>query len=331
MRAGMTLWKKFRHRLESAALRSAAWLIPRLSRSQCVRLANALGEIAYRLDRRGRTVALDNLRCCLREKTRAQHEEIARESYRNFARTILDLFWAPALARPENRHWLRVNNRSGPLPELGSGKPGGIYLTLHFGNWEWGNLAGGFEGHQYPAVAEKFKNPALEPIFKELREISGVTIIPQENSMMRMLKAVKRGGITAMLADLTLPPTQASTVIRAFGKELCVSVLHAVLAQRGGARMVPGIAWPDADGGCTVEVYPDLSFPENASLQQMVQQCWDFFEPHVRAHPGLWLWPYKHFRYKPKGATEEYPAYANESGAFEKLRRRELGKPLSAL
>jgi Kdo2-lipid IVA lauroyltransferase/acyltransferase len=321
----MSLWKKIRHRLEAAVLRFFAWLVPRLSRDGCVRLANGLGEFAYRLDHRGRHVALENLRCAFGDRlTPEGRKAVARESYRNFARTIVDLFWAPALARPENRHWLRVENWEKVADNFGPGKRGAMFVTLHFGNWEWANLAGGFLGQSYPVVAEKFKNPMLESIFTGLRQASGATIIPQESSMIRMLKTVKRGGITAMLADLCVPPSQAATVIRAFGMELSVSVLHAVLAQRGGARVYPVLARPDPDGGSTVIVSPELEITPEASWHEIAQRCWDFYEPLVRAHPGMWLWPYKHFRYKPRDTDTEYPFYANKSGAFEKLRRREL-------
>ena len=308
-------------------LRGFAWLVPRLSRVRCVRLANALGEFAYRLDHRGRAVALENIRCALGPGIPPEKRaEMARASYRNFARTMIDLFWAPAFAHAENRHWVRVEQWPRPAETIGPGRPGTMFLTLHFGNWEWANLACGLVGYTFPAVAEKFKNPALTPIFTQIREITGARIIPQENSMLRMLKTVKRGGVTAMLADLNVPPGQASTIIRAFGLELCVSVLHAVLAQRGGARIVPVISRPDADGGCTMLVAPPLAIAPGATLHDIAQQCWDFYEPHLRAQPGLWLWPYKHFRYRPHGTPEEYPDYANESKAFEKLRRRELPK-----
>jgi lauroyl/myristoyl acyltransferase len=107
--------------------------------------------------------------------------------------------------------------------------------------------------------------------------------------------------------------------------ELSVSVLHAVLAQRGGARVYPILPIPDPDGGCTVVIYPELEITPECTLREIAQRCWDVFEPFVCQHPGLWLWPYKHFRVKPRGAQVPYPSYANESGAFEKLRRRELG------
>lgn len=320
----MSLWKRIRHRIEAASVRLLAWFIPRLSRGRCVRLANALGEIAFRLDHRGRAVALANVECALGDTLSAeQRRAIARESYRNFARTMVDLFWAPALALPENRHWLRIHYLDGcGLKVEGQGA---VLLTLHLGNWEWASLSAPWMGHACIAVAEEFKNPALAGIFRELRQTTGQTIIPQENSMMKMLRTVKRGGCTALLTDLTLRPQQASTVIRAFGLELCVSVLHAVLAQRADALIVPAMCLPDDDGGATIHFLKPLKFPANASLQQITQMCWDHFEPHIRTRPGLWLWPYKHFRYKPRGATNAYPFYANESVAFEKLRRNELG------
>ena len=106
----MSLWKRIRHRMETAALRFLAWWIPTLSRSQCLRLANALGALGARFDRRGRAVALANVECAFGDRfSAAQMEEIVRASYQNFARAMLDLFWSPALARPENRHWLRLS------------------------------------------------------------------------------------------------------------------------------------------------------------------------------------------------------------------------------
>jgi hypothetical protein len=68
-----------------------------------------------------------------------------------------------------------------------------------------------------------------------------------------------------------------------------------------------------------------LEYPADATLREIAQACWDYFEPRLLREPGLWMWPYKHFRYKPRGTTDAYPFYANESGAFEKLRRKELG------
>ena len=57
-----TAWKKIRYRLEWLALKSATKFLPLLSRKACYRLALLLGSLGAMLDRRGRRVALSNLR-----------------------------------------------------------------------------------------------------------------------------------------------------------------------------------------------------------------------------------------------------------------------------
>ena len=317
--------KKLRHFIETALCRLLAWWIPHLTRRSCVHLANGLGTVAFKLDRRGRTVALENVRCALGPAlTDGQRREIVHASYRNFARTMVDLFWSPALARPRNRHWLRLAGFPHLHERLAREKCGAVILTLHYGNWEWASLATAWAGFPCLAVAENFKNPGLNAIFKALREVSGQTIIPQEKSMLRMLREVKRGASVAFLADLTVAPSQASAVVRTFALEMCVSILHSVLALRGDALVVPCVCLPQPDGSQAMTALEPLDIPPDATPAEVAQLCWDFYEPIIRANPGLWLWPYKHFRYKPHGAANEYPFYANEWDAFDKLRAESI-------
>ena len=327
----MSRWKNFRYRLERGALELLVWGIPHLSRRWCVRLSGLCGEIAFACDRGGRAVAQANLECTLgHHYSPPQRRKIARASYRNFARTMLDLFWAKNLTPANYRDYLRLEGFE-EFRERHERSPGGsIALCVHYGNWEWAGLALGFAGIPSMVVAENFKNPSLTEMFSHLREVSGHTIIAQEKSMLRLLKTVKRGGATGMLLDLSLHPTEAATIIEAFGLKMCVSLLHAVLAQRAGTLLVPLEAVPLPDGTCRVIAHPPVDYPAGATPQEIAQRCWEVYEPIIRAHPEKWLWPYKHFRYLPRDAARPYPAYANDSSDFEKLLRtiaREQGAP----
>ena len=318
----MSRWKSFRYRLERLGLDFLAWGIPRLTRRRCVKLGLVLGDFAYALDRRGRAVARANLECALGDRiTPAQRREITRASYRNFVRTMLDLFWGQNLTPANYRDYLRLEGFEA-LHERHARSPGGsILFCVHQGNWEWASLAFGFAGLPTIIVAENFKNPLLSEVFNRLREVSGHKIIPQENSMLRLLKVVKRGGATGMLLDLNLRPTQAATIIEGFGLKMCVTFLHAILAQRAGTLLIPVETEPLPDGTCRVIAHPPVEWPAGATPHVIAQRCWDAFEPILRANPRGWLWPYKHFRYRPKNADRPYPFYANESSKFEKLLR----------
>lgn len=319
----MSRWKQFRHRLECLGIGLLARGVPRLPRRACVWLGNALGGIAYRVDRRGRTVALENIACVFGETLPlAERRRIARASYRNFLRTMLDLFWSANLT-PENwRKWIEPVGFDSLKERLAREQRGAIFVCVHQGNWEWASLTFGFLGLPTTIVAENFKNPGLTASFNALRERTGHTIIPQENSILRMLKIVKRRGATGMLIDLNLRPTQAATIVEAFGPgglKMCVPVLHAVLAERANALFVPVETQPHADGTCRVIAHPGVEVPPGATVHEIAQRCWDACEPFVRARPEEWLWPYKHFRYRPRDDTRRYPAYANESRKFDQL------------
>ena len=322
----MSPWKEFRHRIEAAACSALALGIPRLGRMNCVRLGSALGDAAYRLDARGRAVALANLECVFGDRySLADRRDIARASYQNFARTMLDLFWASRLARDGYERHIRIEGFEALRAHIAAEKRGVVFLCVHQGNWEWASISGGFLGLHYAVVTEGFKNPRLTAIFNRQREITGQTMIPQDNSFVRMLKIVKRGGATGILIDLNLHPSQAATVIEGFGLKMCVPLLHGVLAQRGGARLVPVSTDPQPDGSCRVVVHPSVVFGVEKRLPEIAQQCWDIFDPVIRARPELWLWPYKHFRYRPKDAERAYPFYSNTSAKFEKLLRDTTG------
>jgi len=115
---------------------------------------------------------------------------------------------------------------------------------------------------------------------------------------------------------------EASTVKNTFGMQLCATFLHAVLALRGGARLVPLEGRSLPDGTCRVILHPPIEIPPDATYRQVTQQCWDFFEPVIRDNPRHWMWAYKHWRYKPANTKQAYPFYSYVHRDFEKLLAR---------
>jgi lauroyl/myristoyl acyltransferase len=312
--------KAFRHRLEYAAASAVARIVPRLSRATCAAWGERLGHAAYRADARGRAVALDNLRFALGDTLdAAARERVARASYGHFARAILDLFWAPRVDDATLAEFAEVEGAE-QARALFAENRGSIFINVHYGAFEWGFLAPGFFGWRGLGVAEDFKNPLLAPLFARLRGAGGNRILPQRNSMLHLFKHLKTGGGTGSMADLTLPPSGASAVIRVFGRETCVTQLHGLLHLRTGAPILPIESEHLPGGRCRLRYHPPLAFPPGATAADISQACWDFYEPRIRANPEQWLWAYKHWRYRPADGGGDYPFYANPSSKFEKLR-----------
>lgn len=293
-------------------------MAPLLSRKACYHLAQVTGTLAAHLDRHGRRVALANLTAAFGQTKSAEEcRGIVRESYQHFARTMLDLFWSPRLTRENFSRYVDFENLEPWLAEVRPGDPF-ILGCYHYSNFEWLSLAGGFLGYPSAIIAQEFKNPLLDPLFKNLREQSGHEMVSRDGAIIRLYKALRRKRGVAILVDLTIPPKIPTVAIDCFGLKTSVTFAHAWLHLRSGAPIIMAHCEPLSGGRYRIVFHQKLAFEPGASLKEIAQSCWDQFEPYVRQNPAPWLWMYKHWRYRPAAADPgSYPFYANVSADFE--------------
>jgi lauroyl/myristoyl acyltransferase len=316
-------WKRQRYRLEWTGLRLASTLVCLLPWRAIGPLASFVGSIFFSLDRHRRKVTLANLRSALGEQiSEAEIHTIGRKSYGVFARTALELLWSPNLSA-EVLDEIITTEGLAPMPEHGSsGKPA-IYFCLHAGNFEWLSQITCRHFGNFPVIAQNLKNPLLGPLFDGWRSALGQEIMPQKGAMLRTLRHLKEGGKMGMLIDLNLKPSEGPVIIRCFGRFLTpVTRLPAELALRTGAALVPVACLPRPDGGYIVRYLPELSVTAESGVEEIAQACWDALEPGLHTHPELWLWSYKHWRYRPEGSEgARYPFYAGEYVPYQELLR----------
>jgi Kdo2-lipid IVA lauroyltransferase/acyltransferase len=311
--------KEFRYRLEWLALMAALKIVPLLSRGACYRLAGAAGLLAARFDRAGRRVVLANLEAAFGDELSVvRRTEIMRESYQNFARTMLDLFWSPRLNRQNFEQYIEFEGLERMRADCGPERSA-MAGAFHYGNFEWLSLACGWSGFDGYIATQEFKNPLLGDFFRKLREQSGQKTVPRAGAIVRLYKILRRKGRVALLVDTTLPPHHPTVVIECFGLKTMITVGHAWLQQGTGAPLIPMYCEPLAAGRYRVVALPKVEVDEGATHREIAQACWDAFEPVVRKNPAPWMWMYKHWRYKPPSAAREYPFYAQESLEFDQI------------
>src|SRR5437870_2468140 len=167
------LWKRLRHNLEWLGVSLLASLIPRFPRPIVYHFGRFAGSVAAVFDRRGWRVALSNLEAAFSDRFSAEERErIARESYQQFAGTMIDLLWSSRLTKENHYKLIEFTGLEQFDRTIGCQKAY-IVATLHYGNFEWFSLAAGFVGMPTTIIAQEFKNPRLDPIFNHLRERSG--------------------------------------------------------------------------------------------------------------------------------------------------------------
>lgn len=304
-----------RQRLEYVGLWCGAQVVRCLPFFSLRYFANILGAIAWGIDGRGRRVAEANLTSAFGEMPAWRRSQIARRSYQGFARTMLELLWAPNLTRAAFRKYARVEG----LDFEASDQPT-IYFCLHASNFEWLSLALSHAMGPGIVIAQNFKNPLLGTMFDRFRGSTGHAVIPQERAMIRMLKHLQGGGYFNMVVDLNLDPRESSVIIDQFnGLKACVTQMHSALALRVNARIVPAECLPQPDGTYRLIYHKPIAFSQETSSDEIAQRCWDVLEPGIRNRPESWLWSYKHWRFKPDNPSENrYPFYANRAQRFDR-------------
>src|SRR6266566_7410110 len=318
-------WKRIRHRLEWLGLFLATKLVPLCSRRGCYHLAQTAGALLSFLDRQGYQVALSNLEVVFGDRfSPGERRKIVRESFQHFARTMVDLLWSPRLTQKNFSRYIELHNLE-ELARSSGPKRSVLIACYHYSNFEWLSLASGFIDLKGTIISQEFKNSLLDPIFKKLREQSGHELVPRERGIIRLYKVLRRKGRTALLVDLTVPPTQGAVAIDCFGLKTSVTSAHAWLHERTSVPIVPAHCEPLANGRYRLVFHQKIANTAEMTHQEIAQACWNSFEPYVRKNPAPWLWMYKHWRYRPANADQPYPFYAHVSRRFEEILLRDQG------
>jgi lauroyl/myristoyl acyltransferase len=97
---------------------------------------------------------------------------------------------------------------------------------------------------------------------------------------------------------------------------MCAMRMHAVLAKRGNALLIPALTYMLPDGRWRVVAQPAIE-SDSGNERHLVQRTWEVFEAAIRERPEMWLWAYKHFKYRPLSARRTYPFYAGHTPDFD--------------
>ena len=268
-------------------------------------LGGALGWLASFLPTRERRATRVNLELCFPELSSAERRRLARRSFMEVGRTMLEL----------GAIWTWESERFDPLIEsiqgedaldaaIAAGK-GVIAVVPHLGCWE---LSGYPLSVRCPTVG-LYRRPRvreLDQVYTRARERFGARLVPAGAGGVRALQRSLRSGEGAVLLPDQDPGRGAGVFVPFFGHPANTSTLVARLAHRSGAAVL--FAWaqrlPDGRFRCHfVPGSPEIGGPDSvagaAAVNRDVERC-------VRVAPEQYLWSYKRFRIQPEGVSSPY-------------------------
>jgi KDO2-lipid IV(A) lauroyltransferase len=117
---------------------------------------------------------------------------------------------------------------------------GAIVITGHFGNWEIGGASLAVRGIPLEVVAQRQRNPLFDRDLNRNRERLSMTVIERGEAPKRVLKALRKGRVVAIVGDQNL--RRGGVFVEFFGRKASTARGAAVFALRTGSPIFLGIA-----------------------------------------------------------------------------------------
>lgn len=259
-----------------------------------------LGRLLYRLDRRHRDVALKNLTAAFPDRDHQWRERIARCSFAQAGRTIMELLWSPNLAKLEDPSAIVRFDSLDNLRQALAGGKGAIVATAHAGNWELTGIAAALYGIPLVSLARTLDDTALNARLVELRTGTGQIVVPKQHALRPTLRALRAGHAVALLTDQNTLRREA-VFVPYFGRLAATTPAAAHLHLRTGAPILNAFSIPE-EGGYRVIIEPPMTIPEGSgddAVTAITAAITARTEHYVREHPEAWLWMHDRWRERP--------------------------------
>jgi heptosyltransferase II len=253
-------------------------------------VGRAGGELAYRILRKRRALALGNLRLAFgAEMSEARLRALNREHFQLLGANLLAGLKASML--PHEKIWERLTTNV-PDERIQSGW---IALISHIGNWElYSHLGGKFPEYRFGALYQALANPFVDRYLRAARTSSGIALFDRRHELLSCVRFLREGGVVGVLVDQGAGYAGLWTPL--FRRLTSSSTLAARLSLRTGLPVIP-IAINTCGRARWKMIVSEPVYPKADDAELLTAQINRLLEEQIRRSPADWLWA--HNRWKP--------------------------------
>ncbi|MDE3111932.1 MAG: lysophospholipid acyltransferase family protein [Chloroflexota bacterium] len=280
--------------------RAVAALAQRLPQRVLYPVAVALGEFAYLAWGTKRRIAKQNFSHVLdRPVGDRAVARVARRSFRNFAKYVVEIMRFPRLGAEDLEHLVAIDGWEHIRGAMEKGR-GVIFVSIHFGNFEVGGarVAGAIPLN---VIADDLANQRLMDLLVGNRAHKNINIHTPNGAARKVLSALRRNEMVGVMMDLG-PRAFAFNTIDAdfFGTPAAFPTVAADLARVSGAPIVVGAVVRQRDNTFRGVALPPIwvdrarqAAEETARVTGSIAQA---LEGVIRGSPDQWyifrpMWP----------------------------------------
>jgi KDO2-lipid IV(A) lauroyltransferase len=254
-----------------------------------LRLADAVGRLAYRFDATPRERALHHLNLAYGASLApAQAEKVARGVFQTICRHVAEV----AHATRQAKIGLRIENPE-LLKEAYARGRGVVVVSAHMGCWIRMAVIPHLLGVRGSVIMKKQRNDVLlQWGIRYLKRHFDMDIIQKKDARDQVVEFLQEGRVVTMFADQH--PRRGGFPARFFGREVTAAAGPAVYAKRFDCPLLVFTSAKHADG--TQVLRFDGPISTAGSYEEVSQRWLDLLEARIREHPEQWMWMHRRWR-----------------------------------
>ncbi len=293
-----------------AAARTFATLMGLFPINANLGTARLIGSAMYKLDRKHRKRAIENLVASFPEKSQAEIERIAEESMQNLFEFLMDMLFTPRMVHVETWHkFLHLHNLGESLKIL-LRQRGAIMLTAHYGNFEILGYALATLGFETYSVARPIDNPQIDSWVLGVRERKGQVILSKRGVTTTAQEVLEKRGVLGFIADQNAGPK--GMFVPFFGRQASAYKTIALLAIQYNVPIIIGYARRRGDNfeydvGVQDVIYPEMwqnlspeILAKGGELRWITERWNKGIEDFIRDDPSQYWWIHRRWKSRPK-------------------------------
>ncbi|MFM7151571.1 MAG: lysophospholipid acyltransferase family protein [Gemmataceae bacterium] len=305
--------KRSRHTdyLVYVLVRVAICLLQVVSWNMALAFARFLAWLAYRIDRRHRAVADENLRHAFPDLDAGQRDQLVRGTYHHFCTVMVEMIRLPRVLNRRNyrtfTHWVPADGEQIGIRWAKCGRPL-LILTGHFGNWEILGYTIGLVGLSAGIIARKIDNPYIDRMLKQLRTRTGQELLDKNEDYGKILEYLGSGrhrgmvgdqdaGARGLYVDFLGRPASTFKSIALLSLEYQAPIL-VIGAARVGSPMKYRLYFEDV-------ILPEDFSNDPDAARAITQRYTAALERMIRRHPEQYFWLHRRWKHQPKQRTRK--------------------------
>jgi KDO2-lipid IV(A) lauroyltransferase len=301
--ANKPLGKRIKYSALYWFVRSLIFIANVIPRKSWIKFCGLLGRIAYITVKDAREKTIAHLRIAYgAEKSERDIIQMSKDVFWMLGRNGGEILRAIKVRTLDDLNKILVTHGFENFERARDKGKGVIFLTCHLGAFDLQVTNMALRGLKPNIIGTPLKDELLNELLFNYRNAYGAVAVERGKETLRLIKALKTAGSTAILIDQDTKVK--SRFVNFFGKPAATPVGAAILAIKTGAAVVPTYVYLDqTDWKQHMYILPEIptviTGNEENDMIENTRLYTEFIEGAIRKHPTQWVWMHERWKTQP--------------------------------